>query len=186
MKVQLLAISSTLGSAIERSRNPECDVINGADACDGDCQQVQIDCIVACEGDAGCSSGCSRDFISCQDSCPCYGSCFDGCPCSASDPKYCAMDDVSKNIELLILEPSKPDHEGMNLRFTWPIGDNGSVDPKQYTIRDASIDVPYEFNMDRRGMCQFMFKGTYYRDRPMVLCFLNKTLFSRKLASCWW
>ena len=161
MKIQLIAISSTFGSTIERARNPECDVINGADACDADCQTAQVDCIVACGGDAGCSSGCSRDFITCQDACPCYGSCFDGCPCTESDPKYCEMDDVSKDIELLIFEPSQPDHEGMNLRFTWPIGENGSVDAKQYTIRDASINLPYEFNMDRRGMCQFMYKGTY-------------------------
>ena len=65
-----------------------------------------------------------------------------------------------KDIKLLILEPSRPDHEGMNIRFTWSIGDNGSVESKQYTIRDASIDGPYEFNMDRRGMCHNMFKGT--------------------------
>ena len=38
-----------------------------------------VDCIIECAGDSTCASACSREQITCVDSCPCHSLCFDGC-----------------------------------------------------------------------------------------------------------
>lgn len=75
--------------------------ILAAQECENDCQDVNLNCIVACGGDAGCISECTRDFTYCLDRCPCYQNCYNGCPCSyetdyCRDPCHAANEDHYK------------------------------------------------------------------------------------------
>ena len=69
-------------------QNPVQVKILAAQECENDCQDINLTCIVACGGDAGCISECTRDFTYCLDRCPCYQNCYNGCPCSY-ETEYC-------------------------------------------------------------------------------------------------
>ena len=74
---------------------------SAAQKCENDCQDLNLNCIVACGGDAGCISECTRDFTYCLDRCPCYQNCYSGCPCSyeteyCRDPCHAANEDHYK------------------------------------------------------------------------------------------
>lgn len=163
MKSFILGVGACSALANQFAINPECNANAGSAACDSACTADQTDCIIACNQDATCISGCSRDFVECQNSkCPCYGECYDGCPCSY-ETSYCTdYPESGEDIEVLVFQPSKKDASNpQQVRFSWPVVSKGGELGK-HAVRDAVIKIPASMNEERRGMCHFTLNGEMY------------------------
>lgn len=59
------------------AKNENCISLEAAAKCETDCETINLECLVACDGDSSCLSQCSREFLTCVDNCPCFTNCYE-------------------------------------------------------------------------------------------------------------
>merc|ERR1712131_521995 len=96
--LEILALNEARST---RELNPECKDIKYAERCQTECEATQISCIANC-ADQTCLSNCNRDYVSCENDCPCYTNCSDGCPCSY-ETDFCPN---PEDVYFYVMEPA--------------------------------------------------------------------------------